>query len=76
MRAALIAIALLTGMGAAQAQTAAERRTCYEDAIRLCGVKRGVEPSALAKIGIGLCMMAHVGSVSPACRAVFAAHGL
>jgi hypothetical protein len=78
MRALPVIVALLIGSGSAQALTLtpAERRACYEDSIRLCGVKRGVEPSAFERLGIVICMVAHVGSVAPGCRAVFTAHGL
>lgn len=60
---------------AAHAQTAQEKAACYPDAVRLCGVKPGDQASVGEIMRVGLCLLWHRAALSPACRAVFAAHG-
>lgn len=67
----------LAGIGTAGAQTAAEARACYADAVRLCGVRPGQGAASLGEmIMVGNCLLWKRAVLSPRCRAVFAAHGL
>jgi hypothetical protein len=68
---------------AAHAQTVADCRACLPDAVRFCGVKaeRAARCTDPIKASIGemlVCgarLLLHRAELSPACRAVFAAHG-
>jgi hypothetical protein len=70
------------GVIAVHAQTVAGCRACLPDAVRFCGLKperaRCTDPIK-ASVGemlvCGTKLLWHRSELSPACRAVFAAHG-
>jgi hypothetical protein len=77
MRSILAALVFFAAATCAMGQTPREVSECYPDALRFCHVssKRHVATFA-EKLRVGACLLTNLGHLSPACRAVFAAHGV